>query len=90
LKPNEFWDLTPRELYELYEGYLERLQEQKQMVAWHISWVTSPHVKKPLKLKDILGTQRNNEIQFATEQQKLAYLRQKLLEERRKRKNGNN
>lgn len=71
----------------MYEGYLERLNDMREMAAWHISWVTAPHVKKPLKMKQILPKKRKGEMQFDSEYEKARYLK-RWVEERRVKKDA--
>jgi len=55
LSPAEFADLTFREFKLLVAGAQERQDRQQELMAWLISWVTGPHLKKPLTPDKILG-----------------------------------
>jgi len=53
--PDEFSNLTPRELTLLARGAGDRQDRLHELVAWHIAHVVAPWVKKKITVNDILG-----------------------------------
>jgi len=51
--PLEFGDYTPHEINLLVKAKENDWRIRMQEKAWFISWITAPHVKKPLKPKQI-------------------------------------
>lgn len=55
LRPHEFWKLTFAEFNLMVEGYQMRDKKGYQKLAQHASWVTAPHLKRPIKPEKLLG-----------------------------------
>jgi hypothetical protein len=66
------WELTPAEFLDLYEGWKWREERRiKEIQGMHelrmiefsvlASWLTSPHVKKPLKPTDFYDPNKSKE-----------------------------
>jgi hypothetical protein len=71
LSHDVFWKLTPAELIELYEGWQwresRRIEEIKSLHELRMreysvlaSWITAPHVKKPMKPTDFYDPDKIN------------------------------
>lgn len=85
---DEFWKITPREVFYLCEGYSQELELKRTLIAWHAAIVVSPHVKKPPSVDDLLGKkQRKKDMNPLEMQQEFNKLEQQLAE-RRKQKDG--
>jgi hypothetical protein len=56
LMPADFWSLTFKELQELVEGYKLRNESEWEKYAQLASWITAPHLKRPISAKKLLGT----------------------------------
>jgi hypothetical protein len=54
LTPKSLGKLTYGEFLELYEGFKWREKRQLELLALSASWVTSPHLKKPIDPADLL------------------------------------
>ena len=58
LKPDEFYDLTPREWSNLVHGFneLENRKEQSEWerIRWQTTILLNPHTKKRIKSKDLI------------------------------------
>ena len=55
LKPDEFWDLTPREFNLMEDGWKWRWENLEELYAWHAANVMAPHLKRPIKPWQLLG-----------------------------------
>lgn len=51
LKPDEFFELTPREFELMLEGFKDRERRK----ASYLRWLLAPHYKKLPKIQDITG-----------------------------------
>lgn len=60
LQPHEFWRLTPKEYQLMVEGYKEYDYTIMQKVAQLASWVTAPHLKRPIPPEKLLGKKDEN------------------------------
>jgi hypothetical protein len=60
LRPDQFWRLTHGEFIAMYEGYLWREENDRKKMAQLASWITFPHLKKPLHPKKFLGEEKGN------------------------------
>lgn len=58
LKHDEFYNLTPLEFAELYEGYKWREEREWYKLAWLAHYTIAPHVKKAPTPDDLLGRSR--------------------------------
>lgn len=58
MRPDEFWSLTPREIFELAVGYQSRVDDQRMMLAWHAANVMNVHLKKKITPKKLLGKEK--------------------------------
>jgi hypothetical protein len=61
--PDQFYALTPGELYDLEQGYRVREEAEWQRAAWMVHWIIKPHLKAgkaptPLQL---LGKEKTND-----------------------------
>jgi hypothetical protein len=76
-----FWKLTPSEFLDLYDGWLWRenrnVEEQKslhdiRMREYSVlaSWITAPHVKKPLKPTDFYDPDKLAKLKSINEERK--------------------
>ena len=54
--PQQFWGLTFKEFEELYEGYKWRNKREWEQNAQLAAWIISPHTKKPVTAKKLLGS----------------------------------
>lgn len=54
LNPEQFGVLTLGELMDMYDGYLWRERRFMEQQAQLASWVTAPHLKKPLDPKKLM------------------------------------
>jgi hypothetical protein len=81
LKHDELYSMTPREYEELSEGWSWRYKFQEEREAKYVTILAnaSGHLKKKLRIEDVLG--RNT-----MSQKKEIAERRKVLAERRKRK----
>jgi hypothetical protein len=87
LRPDEFWNLTPVELFDLAEGYQDRFDTHMYTVAWHAALVRNVHLKrKHQKTPDqLLGKKKTMTQQdIADEVDKFKY----ILQERREKHGG--
>ena len=75
-----FWGLTPKEIYELVEGYNQREENEMQKLAWHAANLMNVHLKKKVTVKKLLGKEK--QMTTAQMESELAKL-DKLIEERR-------
>jgi hypothetical protein len=58
LKPDEFWKLTPNEIFEMAEGYQERVDTQMHLLAWHAANIMNIHLKKKVTVNKLLGKEK--------------------------------
>lgn len=58
LKPEEFWSLTPSELFDMAEGYRERYDTQMHIVAWHAANTMNVHTKNRVTVDKLLGKKK--------------------------------
>ena len=56
--PIQFWEYTPRDIDLISERKLKEHREKYEFEAWKLSYLLAPHVKKPLKPKDIYDYDR--------------------------------
>lgn len=58
MKPEDFWDMEPRELMYAFRGYTKDKEEQMQgeweRTRWLATTLVNLQVKKPIKAKDLL------------------------------------
>jgi hypothetical protein len=59
--------LTHGEFLDLCEGYKEREQIEWRKLAQLASWVTAPHVKKPIDPRKLLGSDKEKKKTNKTE-----------------------
>lgn len=60
LQPHQFWKLTLAEFKLMMEGFNLRNELEWRKVAQLASWVTAPHLKRPMKPDKLLGKSDNN------------------------------
>lgn len=58
MRPDEFWSLTPAEIYDLSEGYQDRMDDTMQILAWHAANIMNVHLKKKVTPKKLLGNEK--------------------------------
>lgn len=58
MSPDEFWSLTPSEIYELVKGYNQREKNEMHKLAWHAANVMNVHLKKKVTAKKLLGKEK--------------------------------
>src|SRR5690606_37796103 len=60
LSIDEFWSLTPAEIYDLVEGYQLREEIQMQKIAWHAANLMNIHLprRKQVTVKKLLGKEK--------------------------------
>jgi uncharacterized phage protein (TIGR02216 family) len=46
LKPDEFWRMSPREVFYMADGYHQRHDAQMQIVAWHAAHTMNVHLSR--------------------------------------------
>jgi hypothetical protein len=85
LSCDEFWSLTPAEIFDLAEGYRERYDTQMHIVAWHAANVMNVHTKKQVTVDKLLG--KKKEMSPLDRESEVEKLRVALAE--RRMKNGN-
>lgn len=79
IPPAQFGQLTFGELRMLADAKHKREEREMERLAWLISWLTAPHVKKPIGMDKILG--RKSRIQKMTREERKAemdWLRQRF------------
>jgi hypothetical protein len=54
LTPKSLGKLTYGEFIDLYDGFKWREKRQLELLALSASWVTAPHLKKPIDPNDLL------------------------------------
>lgn len=72
LQPLEFWVLTPKEFKLMVEGYQMKDKSVWSKVAQLASWVTAPHLKKPISPEKLLnpeGSRKSKDKAKTTEQE---------------------
>lgn len=55
LQPHEFWRLTMTEFNLMIEGFKMRDEAAWRKLAQMASWVTAPHVKRPINPNKLFG-----------------------------------
>lgn len=72
MSPDQFWSLTPTEIYELADGYNQRQEMELQKLAWHAANVMNVHLPKrrQVTVKKLLGKEKKP---MTEEQRKEAY-----------------
>lgn len=63
--------MTPVEFFEMLEGYQDRLDNQKYLIAWHACLVRNPHLKKKDQSTpdQLLGKKKKNQNPFEVVQE---------------------
>lgn len=59
LDPESLGKLTHGEFLDLYEGFRWREKRQWEQMAQLTSWITAPHVKKPIDPKVLLQSEKD-------------------------------
>ncbi|AGK52035.1 hypothetical protein [Bacillus sp. 1NLA3E] len=54
LSPEQLGRLTYGEFLDLYDGYKWREKRRLEMLALSASWITAPHLKRPIDPNDLL------------------------------------
>lgn len=76
--PNQFWELTPREVFSLAEGYQSRHDRQMEITAWHAANLMNIHLKKKVTAKKLLG--KDHGVTMADREREFAKLKRALAE----------
>lgn len=50
--------MTPREFFDLMNGYQMRLDQKMNITAWHAANVMNVHTKKKVTVKKLLGKEK--------------------------------
>jgi hypothetical protein len=80
LNPQQLGALTYAEFLELYEGWEWRDNRVSEQMANLISWVTSPHVKKPIPPEKILNRKPKEEAKKKTTPEKTKNVVEELMQ----------
>lgn len=54
LTHSQFWELTPKELNQLADGYLQREENDMQKLAWQTAHIMNLFSKRKVKIEDLL------------------------------------
>lgn len=57
ISPDEFRRMTPREVQWRIDAFFHQGNRQMELLAQVACWVTAPHVKKPLRVRDLIRRQ---------------------------------
>jgi len=86
VKPWEFGQLTLGELWLMVRAKQKRDESERERIAWLISWVTAPHVKKPISVDQILGRKSKNQMKTKAERkEELEWLKKRFAKQLEKR-----
>ena len=55
---DQFWDMTPKELYLYAKGWAAKEKAIDQRMAWAMANIINPHVKRRLKPADFMRGSR--------------------------------
>jgi len=78
LKPWEFDRLTLAELRLMQEAQRKREERETELAAWIISWVTGPHLKKPISVDRILGRKATTGKSKADQKKEMDWLKERF------------
>lgn len=53
MDPRVFWNLTFAEYYRLKEGFISRMKREKSLMAWAVSHIINPHLKRQVSALEL-------------------------------------
>jgi hypothetical protein len=83
LMPGDLGELDYAQLLELLKGYEWRQKQHLRENALMASWVTAPHLKKPLDPKKLLGEKKEKEKTTPEKTRKVLYNLEEEFKKRR-------